>query len=73
VLTVSPTDGATVTDVKNGETSLTRSTDYTLSSNKLTIKKAYLAAQETGNTVLTIVMSKGMNPSVIITVQDTTA
>lgn len=73
MLTVSPADGATVTDVKNGEASLTRSTDYTMSGSKVTIKKAYLAAQTVGTTTLTLVMSKGENPVVSIAIQDTTA
>ena len=61
----------TLIAVKNGETALMENTDYTVSSNTYTILTSYLETLTTDAT-LTFDMSGGTNPTLTITVMDTT-
>jgi oligosaccharide reducing-end xylanase len=68
-------NGNTLSNIKNGNTNLTSGTDYTTSGspiNKVTIKKEYLAKQAIGTTTLTFDFSAGTDPTIAITVKDTT-
>jgi oligosaccharide reducing-end xylanase len=66
-------NGNTLVSVKNGGTNLASGTDYSVSGNTVTIKKAYLAAQATGTTTLTFTFSAGKSRNIAITVKDTTS
>ncbi|MGI6752057.1 MAG: X2-like carbohydrate binding domain-containing protein [Anaerovoracaceae bacterium] len=48
-----------IESIKKGDTALTKGTDYTVSSNTLTIKKEYLLAQPVGTTKLEIAFDQG--------------
>jgi endo-1,4-beta-D-glucanase Y len=67
-------NGNTVSNIKNGSTTLTSGTDYSVSGNDYTIKKEYLAKQAVGTTTLTFTFSGGSTTtqSIAITVKDTT-
>ena len=64
--------GADSVTVKNGDTVLTATTDYSFakSTHKLTIKQAYLAAQDNGTVTLTIIDEDGETGTLTITVGD---
>ncbi|MCI5882795.1 MAG: hypothetical protein MRZ84_02000, partial [Eubacterium sp.] len=57
--------------IKNGDVTLTKGTDYTVSNELVTIKKEYLANMSTGNTKLTFVFDKGKNATLTISVKNT--
>lgn len=59
--------GGTVTAVKNGSSTLMETTNYTISSSVVTIKKEYLASLSTGTATLTFVTADG-NVTVSITI-----
>ena len=63
-------NGNTFSGINNGSDSLVRGTDYTVSENKITILKSYLAKQPVGNTTLSFVFSAGTQASLAITVKD---
>ncbi|MFC5404740.1 immunoglobulin-like domain-containing protein [Cohnella soli] len=65
-------NGNTLSGIANGATALLLDTDYTLSSNTVTIKKEYLAQQAPGTTSLTFTFSAGHTQTLTITVSDTT-
>ncbi|KJS12800.1 MAG: hypothetical protein VR67_06245 [Peptococcaceae bacterium BRH_c8a] len=65
-------NGNTLTDIKNGITTLTQGTDYTVTGSTVIIKKNYLAAQNVGTTTLTFDFSAGATETLDITVEDTT-
>lgn len=46
---------AEISAVKNGTTALTATTDYTVASGVVTLKKEYFAAQENGDVTITVV------------------
>ncbi|MDR3277489.1 MAG: DUF6273 domain-containing protein, partial [Oscillospiraceae bacterium] len=62
----------TLTSITNGA-ALSSGTDYTVSGNVYTIKKEYLATLEAGAQTLTFNMSGGANPTLAVTVSDTTS
>jgi len=64
-------NGNTLTDIKNGATTLTNGTNYTVSGSTVTIKKEYLAAQSVGTTTLTFTFSAGSTQNLAITIVDT--
>lgn len=59
--------GGTPTAVKNGSTTLTVTTDYTISGNTVTLKSAYLGTLTAGTATITIVTSAG-NVNITLTV-----
>ena len=61
----------TLTALKNGETTLTENTDYTVNGNTYTILTSYLDTLTT-NATLTFNMDGGTNPTLTIAVTDTT-
>ncbi len=65
-------NGNTLSDIKNGTTSLSAVTDYAVSGNTVTIKKEYLEKLATGTVNLTFCFNAGANQSLNITVSDTT-
>lgn len=73
VLTVTA-DGGTVTigDIYIGEDKLTKTTDYTESEGKITIKKGTLDDLEKGDHVIKVETDQGV-VTAVITVEDTTA
>ncbi len=66
-------NGNTLTSIKNGSAALTAGTDYTVSGNTVTIKKAYLAQQTVGTTALTFNFNAGAAKTLTVSVVDTTA
>ena len=65
-------NGNTLSNIKNGNATLTNNTDYSVSGSTVTIKKAYLAAQANGTVTLTFNFNAGSAQSIAITVKDTT-
>lgn len=63
-------NGNTLVSINNGETTLNAGTDYTVAENVYTISKAYLAARAVGTTTLTFHFDAGVNPTLTITVSD---
>jgi hypothetical protein len=61
----------TLANIKNGGTTLTSGTDYSVSGNTVTLKKAYLAKQSVGTTTLIFNFSAGSNKSIGITINHT--
>jgi len=64
--------GNTLTSVKNGATTLTSGTNYTVSGSTVTIKKEYLATLAEGTASLTFTFSAGVSRTIAITIIDTT-
>ena len=64
--------GATLTNIKNGSTTLTSTTHYTNASGVVTIKSTYLATLGTGITQLLFTFSGSQTRTVSISVIDTT-
>ncbi|MCI9626724.1 MAG: hypothetical protein HFI90_08065 [Clostridia bacterium] len=58
--------------LKNGETTLTKDTDYTVDSNKYTIATSYLDTLPAGENTLTFDMDGGADPTLTVTVSDNT-
>lgn len=72
VLTVAPEEGATFSALlRDGET-ITKTGNYTISGNVITLKTAYLANLTVDEYTITVSMSKGLNPTVALEVVDTT-
>lgn len=65
-------NGNTLNGIKNGNTLLTKGTDYTVSGNTVTILKSYLASLATGTARLTFDFSAGADPVLTVTIVDTT-
>ncbi len=63
-------NGRTLTGIKNGSTALTLGTDYTVSGTTVTILSSYLAAQALGKTTLTFDFNGGTDPTLVITIKD---
>ncbi|MDD7350374.1 MAG: glycosyl hydrolase family 8, partial [Clostridiales bacterium] len=57
--------------IKNGDDTLNKGTDYTVSNELVTIKKEYLANMSTGNVKLTFVFDQGKNATLTISVKNT--
>jgi hypothetical protein len=66
-------NGNTFSGIKNGSASLVEGTDYTVSDTTVTILKAYLAQQPVGTTDLSFVFSEGTEPTLAITVTDSSS
>lgn len=64
--------GSTLMDIKNGDTTLAKGTDYTISGSTVIILKSCLAKQSVGTTILTFDFSAGVPGTLPITVEDTT-
>jgi hypothetical protein len=64
-------NGNTLTNIKNGGSTLTSGANYTVSGSTVTIKKEYLAAQTVGTTTLVFTFSAGSTQNLVITVVDT--
>jgi uncharacterized repeat protein (TIGR02543 family) len=58
--------------LKNGGTTLTEGTDYTLNGNTVTIKASYLLGLAVGTQTITFTMNGGGDPKLTITVSDNT-
>lgn len=72
VLTVAVDIGAvTVGDIYNGDTKLTKDTHYTVSSNKITLKKEYLDDLGEDDYTITIKTNQG-DVTATVSVVDTT-
>ena len=69
--TITWNSATSVTVVKQGDATLTANTDYTIEGNTMTIKKEYLAPQETGELALTMEFDKGKAATLTITISDT--
>lgn len=65
-------NGNELNGIKNGTTALVLGTDYTISGNTVNILKSYLAGQSTGTTKLTFDFSAGIDPTLTITITDST-
>ena len=63
----------TFTKISKGTSDLTLTTDYTVATNVITIKKAYLATLAVGKTNLTFTFSTGATKTLEVTVINTTA
>jgi len=63
-------NGNTLSNIKNGNATLTSGTDYTVSGTTVTIKKSYLAAQAVGTTTLVFTFNMGATSSLVITVKE---
>lgn len=72
VTTTITLNGNTLSAVKLGATTLTESTQYTVSGNVVTLKKDYLATLGTGAQEFTIDMSAGTDPTLTVTISDST-
>jgi predicted outer membrane repeat protein len=72
VITTMTLNGNTLSNITNGASVLVLNTDYTVSSNNVTIKKEYLATQPVGTTTLTFTLRAGATQTIAITVSDTT-
>ena len=72
VLTVAANMGSvTIGDVYNGDTELTKDTNYTVANGKVTLKTAYLATLTEDDYTITIETNQG-DLTAVITVTDTT-
>lgn len=72
-ITVSLTlNGNTLNAIKNGSSSLTEGTDYSISGTTVTIKKEYLANQSIGNIDLTFDFSSGVDRVLKVTISEST-
>ncbi|REE67346.1 S-layer family protein, partial [Paenibacillus taihuensis] len=63
--------GNTLSGIANGAASLVSGTDYSVSGNTVTIKKAYLATQPVGTTSLTFTFSAGATQTLNISISNT--
>ena len=73
VLTVAVNIGTvTIGDVYNGDTKLTKGTNYTVANGKVTLKTAYLVTLDKGDYTITIETNQG-DVTAVLTVTDTTA
>ncbi|WP_339282115.1 glycoside hydrolase family 9 protein [Paenibacillus sp. FSL H8-0282] len=63
-------NGNTLTDIKNGTTSLVVDTDYTVSGNTVTLHKSYLAQQPIGKANLTFLFNAGSSATLSVAVND---
>lgn len=66
-------NGNILSSIVNGTTALTQGTDYTVSGTTVTILKAYLANQVTGEVTLTFNFTAGNSQTLVITVSDSTS
>ena len=65
--------GTTLSNIKNGGTTLTQGNNvYTVSGSTVTIKAEYLAGLANGNTTLIFTFSDGTTRNIVITIGDTT-
>jgi len=72
VLTVAVSDGTvTIGDVYNGDTKLTKDTNYTVADGKVTLKTAYLATLTENDYTIKIKTDQG-DVTATVTVVDTT-
>lgn len=72
VLTVAASNGTvTIGDIYNGETKLTKDTNYTVSGGAVTLLKTYLDDLTAGDVTITIETSQG-DVNAVITIVDTT-
>ncbi|OMF34536.1 hypothetical protein BK133_12095, partial [Paenibacillus sp. FSL H8-0548] len=72
VTTTMTLNGHTLTSIQNGAATLAAGSNYTVSGNTVTIQKAYLAAQPSGTTTLTLTFSGGATTTLALTVSDST-
>jgi|GEM_PF-1278921 Bacterial surface proteins containing Ig-like domains len=70
--TITWNSAASVASVKNGEDTLTETTDYTVSGSTLTIKKEYLETLDDGATSLSVEFNAGSVATLLITINNTT-
>lgn len=64
-------NGNTLSSIANGENTLVKDTDYTVSDNLVTIKKSYLATLENTTSNLTFHFSQGQDQTLAIAITDT--
>ncbi|GLX68818.1 hypothetical protein MU1_31630 [Paenibacillus glycanilyticus] len=72
VQTTMTLSGNTLNAIRNGGTTLSEGTDYTVENNEVTFKKGYLASLPVGTTNLSFVFSGGTAQGFAIAVSDTT-
>ncbi|NIK75053.1 hypothetical protein FHS15_000151 [Paenibacillus castaneae] len=72
VTTMLTLNGNTLSIIKQGGQALDSDTDYTVTGNSVTIKKAYLAGLPVGTATLTFQFSGGADQTLVITINDTT-
>lgn len=63
-------NGHTLQSIKNGSNTLISGTDYTVTNNIVTIKKAYLSNLSIGNVILDFVFSGGNNATLAVSIKD---
>ena len=63
----------TLQSVRNGAYTLVAGTDYTVSGTSYTIKASYLSTLAVSSQTITFYMSGGTNPTLVVTVTETTA
>lgn len=68
VATVTCPSGVTLSAVKIGDTTVTKSGNYAYSSGTLTLKSALLSAKDNGDTAFTLHMSNGDTATITVTV-----
>jgi hypothetical protein len=66
-------NGNSLSNIKNGATTLTSGTNYTVNGSTVTIKKEYLAAQAVGTTTLVFTFNVGATSNLVITVKESPA
>jgi|GEM_PF-1732336 len=63
-------NGNTLKDIKEGNTTLKKGTDYTVSGNTITFTPEFLASLDPGKHTFTFIMSGGKNLTFTITIED---
>ncbi|MDR1017691.1 MAG: leucine-rich repeat protein [Lachnospiraceae bacterium] len=61
-----------LTSITNGDTTLTKGSDYSVDGDTYTFNKSYLSSLSNGSNTLTFNMSGGTTPTLTIDIQDTT-
>ncbi|WP_242833788.1 X2-like carbohydrate binding domain-containing protein [Desulfosporosinus sp. OT] len=72
VATTMTLSGTTLSSIKNGNTTLSTTSGYTVSGSTVRIKKEYLGTQSVGITNLTFTFSDGSTRTLAVTVSDST-
>ncbi|MEG3040891.1 MAG: X2-like carbohydrate binding domain-containing protein [Clostridium sp.] len=72
VFTVVTPSSVTLKLLKNGSTTISKTGNYTIIDNVLTLKKEYLSTLGVGVSNIELVMSDGLNKFIKITISDTT-
>jgi len=66
-------NGNTLQSIRNGSYTLISGADYSVNGATVTLSKAYLSGLPIGNTTLSFQFSAGTSPTLLLTIQDSTA